>query len=365
MLSLLCLILGLAFLCGLNLYLTTFLLSLSLRQGWISQDLSPALAPLAHPALLSLALLLFLLEFILDKIPWVDTLWDALHTLIRPAGAAALAFALLSSTQLSPLATSLAAAAAGLVALAAHLTKSGLRLLINASPEPFSNSLASLAEDAAVAALLFWLLRAPVTGAAACAALLLGTWILLPRLIRLLLANLLLLGKKAFGAPTLPSLPLAPGQSRQLTDLFSPATTPAWAVPCLSGSSQGLPGLRPNHRGTLVAPFDHPGTLCFLFRKRFQPRAVRFSLVGAQLRQEDTFLSSNLVIHRPQDHLLLTFRFPRPTAPHLAALLADLQSRLGRDLPQPPPILTAPTPLATPALASSPATAPRLQQLPP
>lgn len=366
MLSLLCLILGLAFLCGLNLYLATFLLSLSLRQGWVPPDFIPALAPLGHPALLGLALLLFLLEFILDKIPWVDSLWDALHTLIRPAGAAALALAILSSAGLSPAATFLAAAAAALVALAAHLTKTGLRLLINASPEPFTNTLASLAEDAAVASLLLWLLHAPVTGAAACAALLLGTWIALPRLLRLVLANLVLLGQKGFAAPTLPALRLAPGQGRQLADLFSPSTTPAWAVPCLSGPSQGLPGLRPHHRGTLVAPSDHPGTLCFLFRHRFQPRAVRISLIGAQLRQEDSFLSSNLVIHRPQDKLLLTFRFPRPAAPHLASLLADLQARLGRDLPAAaPPLLTPPLPFLPHSSAASPAPAPRLQQPPP
>ncbi len=348
MLSLLCLILGLAFLSGINLYLTTFLLSLSLRQGWIHPDLAPALAPLAHPALLGTALLLFLIEFILDKIPWFDSLWDALHTLVRPVGATALALIILDGAPLSPYATPWIAAAAFLVALAAHLTKSGIRLLLNASPEPFTNSLASLAEDAAVATLLLWLLRAPVTGAAACFALLLATWYFLPRLLRLIFANLLLLWKKYFGtAPApfkaTPPAVLAPGEASQLAALFGPSSSPAWAVPCLSGSSQGLPGLLPHRCGTLLAPQDHPGSLCFLFRHRFRPRSLRISLAGAQLRQENTFLSANLIIQRPEDRLLLTFRFPLPASDLLAALLRDLQARLGRDLP-PAPRLQQPPP---------------------
>lgn len=141
--------LGLATLAGLNLYLTVAVTGLAIRFGWV--ELSGAyahLADLANPWIISAAVVLFLIEFFADKIPWLDSLWDTVHTIIRPAGGIVLALAALGD--LNPVAATIAALVAGSAALSTHGTKSGLRAFINLSPEPVTNSAASVTEDGLV-----------------------------------------------------------------------------------------------------------------------------------------------------------------------------------------------------------------------
>jgi Domain of unknown function (DUF4126) len=141
--------LGLATLAGLNLYLTVLIAGLAVRFHWI--ELSGAyenLAVLANPWVMGVAGALFLIEFFADKVPWVDSTWDAVHTFVRPAGGIFLALAVLG--HMDPTMTVVAALLAGGAALATHGTKASTRLLLNASPEPVSNSVASLAEDGLV-----------------------------------------------------------------------------------------------------------------------------------------------------------------------------------------------------------------------
>src|SRR5260221_6243739 len=84
--------LGLASLAGLNLYLTVFVTGLAIQQQWIDVSQTyPELAILAHPAILIVSGILYLLQFFADKVPWVDSLWVAVHTFIRPVGGAFLA----------------------------------------------------------------------------------------------------------------------------------------------------------------------------------------------------------------------------------------------------------------------------------
>src|SRR3954467_10882577 len=84
--------LGLASLSGLNLYLTVFTTGLAIQQHWVDVSQTyPELAILAHPAILVISGVLYLLQFFADKVPWVDSLWDAVHTFIRPVGGALLA----------------------------------------------------------------------------------------------------------------------------------------------------------------------------------------------------------------------------------------------------------------------------------
>jgi len=111
---------------------------------------------------LGAAAALYLLEFLADKIPWVDTVWDAAHSLVRPVGAAVIAVAALGPA--SPgmeLAAALLGAAIG---ASAHAAKAGTRLVVNASPEPASNVLVSLLEDGFVVALVALLLTHPLIG---------------------------------------------------------------------------------------------------------------------------------------------------------------------------------------------------------
>lgn len=129
---------------GLRLYATLFALGLAGWFGWLA--LPPHLALLAHPLVLSASGFMALVEFGADKLPWLDSVWDMLHTFIRiPAGAA------LAAAVFGDGAAALAAAIiGGTLAAGTHLAKAGGRAVINASPEPFSNWSASFAEDAAV-----------------------------------------------------------------------------------------------------------------------------------------------------------------------------------------------------------------------
>ena len=144
--------LGAGFSSGLNLYATIATLGLLQRYGII--HLPASLQVLSHPWILGIALALYAIEFLADKIPYVDTIWDAVHTLIRPPAAALLAY---SATVTAPPEWRWGAALlAGGVALTSHGTKASTRAAVNTSPEPFSNWLLSLGEDA-LAVWLTWM----------------------------------------------------------------------------------------------------------------------------------------------------------------------------------------------------------------
>ena len=138
---------GIALFAGIRLYATVLTLGLCLRYGLLSlpPELS-SLAVLSHPYVLVVAGVCGAAEFLADKIPWVDSLWDALHAILRPAGAALIAFAAVG--RLDPAAEVAVVLLCGGVAFSSHSAKAGARLLVNQSPEPFSNLLLSLAEDA-------------------------------------------------------------------------------------------------------------------------------------------------------------------------------------------------------------------------
>lgn len=149
---------GLGFAAGLRLYATVLGLGLALRLGWLSLPAQMAgLEVLAHPAILIAAGIAFAVEFISDKIPWVDSAWDAVHTFIRPIGAAALAATAFG--KMDPTARVLLVILCGGVALSSHASKAATRLAVNHSPEPFSNIALSLAGDISVPFLL-WLTAA-------------------------------------------------------------------------------------------------------------------------------------------------------------------------------------------------------------
>ncbi len=144
--------LGAGFSSGLNLYATVATLGLLQRFGVIHLPVS--MQVLSHPWVLGIALALYAIEFLADKIPYVDTVWDAVHTLIRPPAAALLAY---SATVAAPPEWRWSAALlAGGVALTSHSTKASTRAAVNTSPEPFSNWLLSLGEDA-LAVWLTWM----------------------------------------------------------------------------------------------------------------------------------------------------------------------------------------------------------------
>lgn len=175
--ELLALVAGLSALAGLNLYLTVFAVGLAVRYDWV--ELPPAwsaLEVLGHPAVLAVAGLMVVVEFIADKVPWVDTLWDGLHTLIRPLGAAMLSAGMAGPQD--PVLAVVAGLLGGSVALTTHTGKAGLRLAANTSPEPFSNSVLSLLEDGIVLAGVWLIAVYPwVAAGLAVGVLLVAAWI--------------------------------------------------------------------------------------------------------------------------------------------------------------------------------------------
>lgn len=154
----LALITGLGWTSGLRLYAVLFFLGLLQYSGLY--QLPGSLAMLAHPWVLGISGTLFVTEFFADKIPGVDTLWDALHTFIRIPGGALLAAAAVAGND--PGLALAAALLGGTVAAGAHFTKAGSRALINTSPEPFSNWTASLTEDAVSLGALWMALQHPL-----------------------------------------------------------------------------------------------------------------------------------------------------------------------------------------------------------
>jgi hypothetical protein len=160
---------GVALFAGIRLYATVLTVGLCLRYGLLR--LPPelgSLAVLSHPYVLVIAGACAAAEFLADKIPWVDSLWDAIHAFLRPAGAALIAFAAVG--HLDPAVEVAVILLCGAVAFSSHATKSGARLFVNQSPEPFSNFLLSLVEDAVAVVGSYAVLAHPVAALAAVAA---------------------------------------------------------------------------------------------------------------------------------------------------------------------------------------------------
>jgi len=157
-----------AFASGINLYATVAVMGVCARYKLV--NLPEQYQAFAHPMAIGIALALFAVEFFADKIPWIDSLWDAVHTVIRPLGGALVAVTALG--QASPSIEALVAILGGSVALTTHLTKAGTRAVVNTTPEPVSNWILSLIEDLFVAGLAYFALQYPYIAFAVCVVLL-------------------------------------------------------------------------------------------------------------------------------------------------------------------------------------------------
>lgn len=154
---------------GLRLYAVVLLTGAAGALGWVA--LPAGLQVLQHPLVLGAAALMTLVEFVADKIPGLDSLWDLVHTLVRIPAGATLAAAVFGGDQAAW--AVIAGLLGGTLAATAHAAKATTRAAINTSPEPFSNLAASLAGDAAVPAML-WLAWAHPAGFAVALLLALG-----------------------------------------------------------------------------------------------------------------------------------------------------------------------------------------------
>jgi hypothetical protein len=177
-------LMGLAFVSGVRLYSTVLAVGLGIR--WEFFTLPPqlrSLEVLGETPILLLAGAIYTVEFVADKIPWVDSMWDSIHTFIRPLGAGVLAATAMGDVH--PAVKVGAALLCGGVALSSHATKAGTRIVANHSPEPFSNIGLSLAEDGLVLGGVWLAVNYPLVAlAAVIGAVGLAIW-LIPKVIRL------------------------------------------------------------------------------------------------------------------------------------------------------------------------------------
>lgn len=171
----------LGFASGIRLYAVLLITGLVGYAGWV--ELPGGLALLQHPWVLIASGLMFLVEFVADKIPGIDTVWDAIQTFIRIPAGAALAAGVFGGMDSAAWALA-AAIIGGSLAATSHFTKAGTRAAANTSPEPFSNVGLSIAEDVGTAGLLWLVLTYPLIALGIVIVLVLAAAWLLPKLVR-------------------------------------------------------------------------------------------------------------------------------------------------------------------------------------
>jgi len=176
-------------LAGWRLYLVTFAVGVAMKFGWVAlPDQLRALDVLANNWIIGIAALGAVAEFFADKVPWVDSAWDAVHSFVRPIGGALLSMAIIDGGD--PTWQVGSVLLGGGAAFLAHAGKAGARTLVNASPEPFSNVVVSTGEDVATGGLLALAIAYPIAAAAIALAMVgLSLWLVLAarRLLRRIL----------------------------------------------------------------------------------------------------------------------------------------------------------------------------------
>lgn len=327
--------LGLAALAGINLYLTVFVTGLAIHFHWIV--LSPqyqSLEILANPWIITIAGVLYFLEFLADKIPWVDSVWDAVHTVIRPIGGALLAIQLLGHP--SPTYTVIVGLLAGGTSLITHTAKAATRLTSNTSPEPFSNIGLSLGEDVAVLGGLALIYHNPLLALSIFAVAIAAFFYFAPKILRAMKAKLWLAWKKLNGPAEYRLPPKLPRVlASRLAPIFSRENplgeAIAWAVPCLSGRGRRIPA---NLFGALVAANEEPRKLVFVARKNGRAFSQTINLDGMMVAHEPKFLSENLIIvAAAAKGPRYLFLFPRSCAADVEQIVEYLRERLGQSGP--------------------------------
>lgn len=318
---------GLASLAGLNLYLTVFLTGLAVRFHWVA--LAPEYARLevlGDPWVIAISGVLFAMEFLADKFPWVDSVWDAVHTAIRPVGAALLGVMVLGDS--NPVFNVVVALLAAWLGFTTHALKSTVRLQANASPEPFSNIALSLTEDAAVAGGLALVFLYPIVALVVAVIFLAAIWFVVPRMLRatwvklwLCACKLRLPAEDAAIAKLPDNLPTA--ARRAVLEAAGPESELSWAVPCISGAGKGYPR---NRFGWLVMAGNAAPGCYFVSRRRLRHPHALMSGPPDTAHVEAKFITDVLVLTWRQNNGRCTFLFDRGSR-GMAHLLAGQLSR--------------------------------------
>jgi hypothetical protein len=330
--NLLSVALGLACLAGINLYLTVFATGLAIHFHWITLGPSyQSLEVLGHPWIIAIAGILYVLQFFADKVPWLDSAWDTVHTIIRPIGGALLALQVLGRH--SPTMDVLIVLLAGTTSLVTHTAKASTRLVANSSPEPASNIGLSVAEDLAVFGGLALIHYNPVLAISVFALAIFAFLYFAPKIFRSMKAKIWLALNKLNAAPDVhhaATLPIA--LPRRLAPIFAKQNllgeTIAWAVPCISGRGRRIPA---NLFGALVATNEEPHKVVFVGRRNWKSFCQTIDLENSAVAREPQFLSENLVIV-PQEGKgpKYSFLFTRSRGPLVELIAEDLREKLNR-----------------------------------
>lgn len=320
--------LSLGSLAGLNLYLTVFVSGLALRLDWVALPTPlQGLEVLEHPLVLAVAGVLYLIEFFADKIPWIDSAWDSVHTFIRPVGAAALAVAAMGDAH--PVFEIVAVLLAGGMAFSTHAAKAGTRVIVNASPEPFSNIGLSLAEDGLVLGGLGLLAWNPLV-ALLCAAFGVGVVLcFLPGLLRGVRANLWFAWRKLKSPPDSeksgkPFAKLPERWDAMLRRMHSSKSPVEWALPCVSRKGDKLPA---NLFGWIVSLGEEPAEIYFIGRTWQGGVLAALDIRDASVDFREGFLAGRLDIRHREGRPCQAFSFDQS----LSKATQEVASRLMDD----------------------------------
>jgi hypothetical protein len=337
--------LGLAALSGYSLYLTVFSTGLAIHLGWV--HLAPqfeSLSVLGDPGVLIVSGLLFALEFLADKVPWVDSVWDAVHTVIRPIGGAFLATRALGPT--TPVFEVVVALLGGAMSFASHSLKASTRLVVNGSPEPFSNIAVSTGENVFVVGAVALLWHYPVPVFLFLCLLFALTFYFLPKIWRSISMNLWFISRKLnqiSGTERIEQLPskLSSRYEALFRRLSSNAPV-AWAVFCVSGKGKYL---EPNRFGYLVASNDEPSKVWFITKTRLRSASKMLEIEQFKVSLERRLLFEELNLYSLGKNRRFSFKFDSASAGLATKVAAELENRLA---PARSLTLTEPEKMTTP-----------------
>ncbi|PTY04504.1 hypothetical protein DB346_03455 [Verrucomicrobia bacterium LW23] len=313
-LQLLATTLGLATLAGINLYLTVFVTGLALNMGWL--HLAPGLESLrilGDPAIVTISGVLYFLEFFADKIRGFDVVWDAVHTAIRPIGAALIGLAALGT--LDPQVEIIAIILCGTMALGTHAIKAGTRMVATVSPIPFTSAALSVGEDVLVVLGLLvaffvnpWILVA-MGALALLAVIYIGPWWY--RQVRAVAtyAYALVLGRPEHALSRF----LPEAQRQAIQNELGADTQIAFAMPVFIG---GMNGWSRSQRAWLVMT-EGPRRLALVGARNPRMIEIRGGAVEASLRR--LFLCSELLVHFPDLGRCWVVRCPQDRYAQLVA----------------------------------------------
>lgn len=317
---------GLTMLAGINLYLTVFITGLAIRMQWVT--LAPGmegLNVLADPVVLTVAGILLVVEFVIDKCPYADSAWDSIHTVIRPIGGALLALKAIG--EVNPAMEVVAVLLGGSIAFTAHSAKAGARLVINTSPEPLSNFAASIGEDVFVLTGTWFAFQHPILTLIFVVTFVVTFWYFAPKIFRGMRAHAvgILHRFSARRHPVGPDAELpkrvpAVAQETWLT-LQSGDEQIAWVLPCFSGKMERIGRFV---KGCLLATSDR--RLFFIGRKNFRPRFCEIPIDKAQVLDDPASVFHRLTIKSASGEQF-RLRFTRKFSPFLPRAIQWIRER--------------------------------------